>query len=156
MSLSREGASARRRGAAALLDALPCVLFLIIPYSLGFLSWRAWLSPPDRFWLDHALELWWSRPGEMVRPCVWWLLCWSGQHFFWVYLGGGRTLGSRALGLRVVTRGGGTPGAVHAALRVLGHGVSAASLGLGWGWCWVDAERRSWVDLISGTRLIRG
>jgi uncharacterized RDD family membrane protein YckC len=40
-------------------------------------------------------------------------------------------------------------------LRYLVAGLSLAALGLGFLWPLLDAQRRSWHDIASGTRLLR-
>lgn len=70
---------------------------------------------------------------------------------FWRY--GGQTLGMRAWRLQVR----GADGALtwrEAWVRSLSAIVSWLAIGLGFGWSLIDDEKRTWHDMISGTRLI--
>jgi uncharacterized RDD family membrane protein YckC len=151
----RRGASSVRRALAAWVDLLPCLVLLAVPYLAGWLSWRAWVAPPDRFWPDHLLEMAWHSPTQLIYPWLWLLLFWCVQHFLWLFLGAGRSAGMRLLSLRVMDREGSAPGPARIGLRVLGHLLSAGALGLGWLWTLVTASRRTWPDLLSGTLLVR-
>lgn len=151
----REGATSTRRALAALVDLLPCLLLMLVPWLSGWLSWRAWVPPADRFWPDHLLEMIWHSPTQVIYPWFWLLLFWCVQHFLWLFLGQGRSPGMRLLSLRVMDRRGSSPGPGRVGLRVLGHALSAGALGLGWLWSLVSSTRRSWPDLLSGTLLVR-
>lgn len=72
--------------------------------------------------------------------------------FFWCR--GGMTLGMQAWRLRVQTRDGGTMSLRQAMTRYLVAWLSVAALGLGYLWVLFDAERRSWPDIASGTRVV--
>ncbi|WP_027962833.1 RDD family protein [Halomonas halodenitrificans] len=72
--------------------------------------------------------------------------------FFWCR--GGMTLGMQAWRLRVQTRDGGTISLHQAMVRYLVAWLSVAALGLGYLWVLFDAERRSWPDIASGTRVV--
>jgi uncharacterized RDD family membrane protein YckC len=71
---------------------------------------------------------------------------------FWVH--GGQTLGMRAWRLRVTRSGGGPIGWHTAAWRFFLAWLSVLCLGLGFGWALIDRERRTWHDILSGTRLV--
>lgn len=72
--------------------------------------------------------------------------------YFWVARG--QTLGMLAWRLHVVALDGGPITLRQALLRFVGGLLSVISLGLGFVWQLFDAHRRSWPDLISGTRII--
>ena len=72
--------------------------------------------------------------------------------FFWCR--GGMTLGMQAWRLRVQTLDGCTITLRQAMVRYLVAWLSVATLGLGYLWVLFDAERRSWPDIASGTRVV--
>ena len=73
--------------------------------------------------------------------------------YFWVSRG--QTLGMLAWRLRIVPTGQGEPVTLRQALlRFIGALASFATLGLGYLWMYVDSERRTWPDMLSGTRVI--
>ncbi len=72
--------------------------------------------------------------------------------FFWTR--GGVTLGMQAWRLRVQTLDGCSISLTQAAVRFLVAGLSIAAFGLGYLWILFDAERRSWSDIASGTRVV--
>ena len=68
---------------------------------------------------------------------------------------GGLTLGMRAWRIRIVTESGGLPGWGRCLARFLAAILSAAAAGLGFLWSLFEQRRRTWHDLLSGTRLER-
>ena len=73
--------------------------------------------------------------------------------FFWAR--SGQTPGMRPFGLYVVRDSdGGKISTGQAILRMIGLWVSAIPLYLGFIWIFIDARRRGWHDLISGTVVI--
>lgn len=42
-----------------------------------------------------------------------------------------------------------------ALLRFCGELLSIVTVGLGYFWIWIDRDRRSWSDLLSGSRVVR-
>jgi uncharacterized RDD family membrane protein YckC len=72
--------------------------------------------------------------------------------YFWVARG--QTLGMLAWRLHVVTVDGHPITLKQALLRFIGGLLAVITLGLGFAWQLFDAHRRSWPDLISGTRII--
>lgn len=72
--------------------------------------------------------------------------------YFWVARG--QTLGMLAWRLHVVTVDGHPIALRQGLLRFIGGLLSVVTLGLGFVWQLIDAHRRSWPDLISGTRII--
>lgn len=72
--------------------------------------------------------------------------------FFWTR--GGMTLGMQAWRLRVQTLDGCSITPFQALQRFLVAGVSLAAFGLGYLWILFDDEKRSWPDIVSGTRVV--
>ncbi|MDT8880672.1 RDD family protein [Halomonas saccharevitans] len=72
--------------------------------------------------------------------------------FFWTR--GGMTLGMQAWRLRVQTLDGCSITAFQALQRFLVATVSLAAFGLGYLWILFDDEKRSWPDIVSGTRVV--
>lgn len=72
----------------------------------------------------------------------------------WHWTHGGQTLGMKSWRLRVMNPDGTTLNWQQALLRFLGAVVSTAVLGLGHLWLLIDAERLTWHDRWSGTRLV--
>lgn len=68
----------------------------------------------------------------------------------------GRTIGQRALGLRVVDGRGADPGWVRSTLRVAATGIGLVPAGLGALWMLFDDERRTFQDHIAGTWVVIG
>ena len=66
----------------------------------------------------------------------------------------GSTLGMLAWGLRVETDDGGLPSGRQGSIRFLIAILSWLALGLGFLWQLWDADRRTWHDRLSGTRLM--
>lgn len=64
------------------------------------------------------------------------------------------TLGMQAWRLRVQTRSGHSITLRQSLVRYLVAWLSLAALGLGYLWILFDAERRSWSDIASGTRVV--
>lgn len=67
----------------------------------------------------------------------------------------GRTLGMRALGIRVIDLYGDAPDTARVAARIAGYVACAATLGLGFLWIGIDAEKRGLNDWIAGTHVVR-
>ncbi|HEY5680711.1 MAG TPA: RDD family protein [Pseudomonadales bacterium] len=73
--------------------------------------------------------------------------------YFWVSRG--QTLGMLAWRLRLVPAAPGEPVTLRQALlRFIGALAAFATLGLGYLWMYIDPERRTWPDMLSGTRVI--
>ena len=72
--------------------------------------------------------------------------------FFWTR--GGMTLGMQAWRLRVQTLDGCSITGFQALQRFLMAAISLAALGLGYLWILIDAEKRSWPDIVSGSRIV--
>ena len=143
-----------RRALAAGVDALVVVPAALV---LAVLAGRlAGVALPDArhtaldYWLDLAIS------GE---PALWGtfglVLAIAVIYLFLFHMTVGRTLGMRALGLRVIDVYGEPPSVTRAALRTLGYLAGLATLGLGFVWVGFDAEKRGLHDWIAGTYVIR-
>lgn len=104
-------------------------------------------------WLVTLLILVAASDGPALGPAVQSLLFIEMFAFFaWSWVARGQTIGMLAWGLHVETLAGGRLSLRHALLRFVGAGLAIASCGLGYLWAYLNAERRAWPDLISGTR----
>jgi uncharacterized RDD family membrane protein YckC len=75
---------------------------------------------------------------------------------FWSRVGGGRTLGMRLLGLRVIqVKDGATPGLRTALIRWLGLWLSFVICFIGVIWVAFDSRHQGWHDKIARTLVIR-
>ena len=94
--------------------------------------------------------------GDWARALVL-LLSWAvtGAYMVvsWWRVGG--TLGMRAWRLKVLAADGRAPSLRALCVRYVVATVSLLALGIGFAWSLVDAERRTWHDLASGTRFVR-
>jgi uncharacterized RDD family membrane protein YckC len=143
-----------RRAAAAGVDALvvlPAALLLAVGATR-----LAGASLPDvrrvalDYWLDLAISrdpALWGTAGLVLAIVV--------IYLFLFHMTVGRTLGMRALGLRVIDVYGEPPRITRAALRTLGYLAGLATLGLGFVWVGFDPEKRGLHDWIAGTYVIR-
>lgn len=82
------------------------------------------------------------------------LLVWF-TYLGWCWNRGGMTVGMRAWRVRIEDEHGQNPGWGKAAIRFLASLVSVAPAGLGFLWSLFDSEKRTWHDILSGTRLVR-
>ncbi len=155
MSVRLAAATARRRLLAGLIDAGCCAAISAIPYILGIFTIDDLVAPEGIFWPDHALALLGRSPVRVLAPGLWALAVWCVWQFAWVTFWRGWTPGGRAASVQIVDGAADAPGWSVAALRVVGHAASAASLGLGWLWVLVSPSRRSWADLASGSAAVR-
>lgn len=73
----------------------------------------------------------------------------------WCWNKGGMTVGMRAWRVRIETEEGGRPGWGKSVLRFLVSLASAAVAGIGFLWALWNPGKRTWHDLLSGTRLVR-
>jgi uncharacterized RDD family membrane protein YckC len=73
----------------------------------------------------------------------------------WCWHQGGMTLGMRAWHVCVTDETGSRPGWGWCAIRFLTSILSAAPAGLGFLWSLIDADKRTWHDKASRTRLLR-
>jgi uncharacterized RDD family membrane protein YckC len=73
----------------------------------------------------------------------------------WCWHKGGMTVGMRAWRVKIEDENGNLPGWGKSTIRFLAALLSAAAIGIGFAWSLVDSRKRTWHDLLSGTRLIR-
>ena len=66
----------------------------------------------------------------------------------------GKTLGMKAMGIRLISQRGTAPGAGRGTVRLLALGLSVLPAGLGWIWALFDREHRALHDHLAGTYLI--
>jgi uncharacterized RDD family membrane protein YckC len=74
---------------------------------------------------------------------------------FWSHLGGGRTLGMRLLGLRVMREDGSPVGVFDALVRWIGLWISFAFCFIGVLWVAGDARKQGWHDKMAHTLVVR-
>jgi len=74
---------------------------------------------------------------------------------FWSHLGGGRTLGMRLLGLRVIREDGSELRVVGAFIRWLGLWLSFVVCFIGVIWVAFDSRHQGWHDKIAKTLVVR-
>lgn len=73
---------------------------------------------------------------------------------FWSYIGGGRTLGMRLMGLRVVREDGRQLGVLDAFVRWIGLWVSFALCFIGVLWVIGDSRKQGWHDKLAHTLVL--
>jgi uncharacterized RDD family membrane protein YckC len=88
-----------------------------------------------------------------VELLLLWLI--PGAYMVISWRRGGATLGMRPWRLRVVAVDGQPATLRTLCLRYAIATISLLALGAGFWWCLFDPERRSWHDLVSGTRFVR-
>jgi uncharacterized RDD family membrane protein YckC len=97
---------------------------------------------------DHALQITtWRNFIDTAASFVYFTLLWST-------VGGGRTVGMRLLGLRVVGPDGQPITYGTAVLRWIGMLVSAAVILLGFIWVAFDPRKQGWHDKIATTFVV--
>lgn len=143
-----------RRLGAAMID-----LAVIVPVGL-LLGWIATSIagvslPPSRmrsldFWLDLVLD---SDPALVTGAVMIVVAAVAYLLAFQALLG--RTLGMRALGLRVIDVWGDRPSVARCAARTAGYLASVATAMLGFLWVGFDREKRGLHDWIAGTYVIK-
>jgi uncharacterized RDD family membrane protein YckC len=89
--------------------------------------------------------------GPLVRSVLF-LEMFGFFAYFWVYRG--QTLGMLAWRLQVVSDVGPSLTLTQATLRFIGAIASFATLGLGYLWMYADADRRTWSDRLSSSRIL--
>jgi uncharacterized RDD family membrane protein YckC len=76
-------------------------------------------------------------------------------YYIWFWSKKGATPGKLALGVQVVNLQGEPPTAVQSLIRYLGYIPSSLFFSLGFLWMLWDDEKRTWHDMMAGTRVIR-
>jgi len=98
------------------------------------------------------------RRGVAVEPDTPWftagLLAVPGVFFCWFWTHGGQTLGMLAWRVHLVTLDGRAIGWGRAIARYCAAYVSVLPAGLGFIWALWDAERATWHDRLTGTRMV--
>ena len=143
-----------RRLAGAILDILIVLpVCIILAYGAGRL---AGISLPDTrrngidFWLDLALghnPALFGALGLTISIGIIYLLLFQITQ--------ARTLGMRALKMRIIDIYGDRPSAARAFARTFGYLIGLATLSLGFLWIGFDSERRGLHDWLSGTHVIK-
>ena len=73
----------------------------------------------------------------------------------WCWHKGGMTVGMRAWRVKIEDESGNRPGWGKSTIRFLASLLSAAAVGIGFAWALFDSRKRTWHDILSGSRLIR-
>ena len=73
----------------------------------------------------------------------------------WCWHKGGMTVGMRAWRVKIEAESGNRPGWGKSTIRFLASLLSAAAVGIGFAWALFDSRKRTWHDILSGSRLIR-
>ena len=89
-------------------------------------------------------------PGFTLYLVLVWYL-----YVAWCWHRGGMTIGMRAWRIRIEDDLGRKPSWARTIIRFLASLLSAALLGAGFLWSLVDPGKRTWHDMISGSRLVR-
>jgi len=89
-------------------------------------------------------------PGFTLYLLVIWYL-----YLTWCWRKGGMTVGMRAWGVRIEDDAGQNPGWGKVTIRFLVSLLSTAALGIGFLWSLGNSQKRTWHDILSGTRLVR-
>ncbi|MCA9753810.1 MAG: RDD family protein [Gemmatimonadetes bacterium] len=76
-------------------------------------------------------------------------------YFLWFWSKSGATPGKKLLGIQIVGPDGGPPTAVQSLIRYLGYIPSSLFFCLGFLWMIWDGEKRTWHDMMAGTRVVR-
>jgi uncharacterized RDD family membrane protein YckC len=129
------------RGAALVLDAaLVNLVYLVGVGVLGLLGSFVTIRPE---WLVAAL----GSAAWVVLVLGYFVVFWSAF---------GQTPGQRLLDVRVAAPGGGRPGVVRSAVRVIGLMLAIVPLLLGFAPALFDRRRRALPDYLAGTTVVYG
>lgn len=136
VSDGRPPAKITDRFIAYVLDTVPFIVGHYVSLGLAFSRWSVPVHRPD------------VRAG--------FFLAWLGAYLLYHLAGNmaGATLGKALLGARVVRRSGERVGFARALTRSLGLLASTPLFNLGFLWAFVDADSRTWHDLLSGCRVV--
>ncbi len=143
-----------RRGLAALIDLMILVATAGV-LNLVLLSLVGGPQPlSDAKGLDVALRILERNPLDLLRRVAP-MLAMSGIYLglFWALKG--RTVGGRAMGLRVVDARGRNPHPLRTGVRVIANFVGLGLGALGWVWATLDPHRRALHDYLAGTYVVR-
>jgi uncharacterized RDD family membrane protein YckC len=143
-----------RRGLAGFVD-----LLVILPVSLLLCKVAGSLAglslPPSRvqgldFWLDLLL----AGDGTLIGA-LGLTLAIASLYSLIFHISMGRTIGMRALKLRIIDVYGDQPSTNRALARTAGYVLAVASLGLGFIWIAFDSEKRGLHDWLAGTYVVK-
>jgi uncharacterized RDD family membrane protein YckC len=134
------------------------------PAHLGWrlLSLTYDLLPVLALWMLASVVVLALRGGAPIAP--WSAAFWLQNLALWGLTGvyaveswrrGGQTMGMRPWRLRVVAADGSPPNRAALWQRYGWATLSLAVCGIGFLWSLIDAERRGWHDIASGTQLVR-
>ena len=127
------------RAIAFLLDSIVIGVVVTI-VGAGRVGVLTWADGP-------ALNTWGAGPETLVG-LVYFTLLWS-------WIGGGRTVGMRVAGLRVVGSDGRPVSLGTAVVRWIGIVVSAAIVLIGLAWVAFDPRKQGWHDKLAGTFVLQ-
>ena len=130
----------RLRVAAAIYDLLPLLGVWFLAGLLALACTAGALDPQQ-----HADKV-------LVQVLV---LSLTAAYFVVSWTRGGQTIGMRAWRLRVVAADGNPLPWPRALLRFFLALVSLAVLGAGFWWALLDADHRTWHDLVAGAAMVR-
>jgi uncharacterized RDD family membrane protein YckC len=120
-----------------LYDAIAVVALLMLAAALSLLvGFRETVAMRDPVFTLYLALVWFLYFG----------FCWHR---------GGLTLGMRAWRVRIATEAGELPGWGRCLARFLAAMLSAVPAGAGFLWSLFERRKRTWHDLLSGTRLVR-
>ena len=143
-----------RRALAAAIDLaliLPVALLLCnVAGSLTGLSLPASRVHGLDFWLDLLLESDATLIGALGLT-----LAIASTYSLIFHISMGRTIGMRALKLRIIDVYGDQPSTPRSLARTAGYLLAVASLGLGFIWIAIDSEKRGLHDWVAGTYVVK-
>jgi uncharacterized RDD family membrane protein YckC len=143
-----------RRALAGCVD-----LLVILPVSLLLCKVAGSLAglslPPSRvqgldFWLDLLL----AGDGTLIGA-LGLTLAIASLYSLIFHISMGRTIGMRALKLRIIDVYGDEPSTNRALVRTAGYLLGVATLGLGFIWIAFDSEKRGLHDWLAGTYVVK-
>ncbi len=143
-----------RRALAACVD-----LLVILPVSMLLCKVAGSLAglslPPSRvqgldFWLDLLL----AGDGTLIGA-LGLTLAIASLYSLIFHISMGRTIGMRALKLRIIDVYGDEPSTNRALARTAGYLLGVATLGLGFIWIAFDSEKRGLHDWLAGTYVVK-
>jgi uncharacterized RDD family membrane protein YckC len=144
-----------RRGCGALLDCaiiIPVsVLMCWLAGTLGGIALPASRHHGVDFWLDLLLA---SDPALVGALGL--TLAIAAVYLLVFQITLGRTLGMKALKIRIIDIYGDEPSTARAVVRTIGYVAGIATLGLGFLWIGFDSEKRGLHDWISSTYVVKG
>lgn len=127
-----------------------CILLCKVAGALTGLSLPASRVQGLDFWLDLLL----ARDGTLIGV-LGLTLAIASIYSLIFHISMGRTIGMRALKLRIIDIYGDEPSTNRALARTAGYVLAVASLGLGFIWIAFDSEKRGLHDWIAGTYVIK-